>query len=62
MPKQETFESDHDGSKIEPSDLVVVSIHRVGQGEDPKTMYVSEDQLADLLEEAESLSAMFLSD
>ncbi len=62
MPKQETYQSDHDGSTIELSDLVIVTVHRVGQGEEPKTLYVSEDQLGDLLDEAETLSAMFLSD
>ena len=62
MPKQETYESDVDNSTIEPGDLVIVTVHRVGQAEEAKTVYVSEDQLAALFEESETLGALILSD
>lgn len=59
MATQVVYVSDVDDTRLEESDVVTITVAR--QGEE-KVMHVSEDQFADLLDEAETLSAMYLSD
>ncbi len=59
MAKTETFKSDLDDAPLETGDVVTITITRQNE---TKEMHVSEDQFADLLDEAELLASMYLSD
>lgn len=59
MAKTEQFTSDIDDTVIEPGDLVLITVTRAG---DTKTIHISDDQLADLMEGNEVLEGLILSD
>jgi hypothetical protein len=61
MAKTEQYTSDIDETPIEAGDLVTVIIVRATD-QSSKTVYISEDQLGDLMEENETLGALVLSE
>lgn len=61
MPRTESYKSDVDDTAVELSELVTITVTRAVD-KSSKTVYLSEDQLGDLMEESDTFGALVLTD